>query len=741
MTATLARDTAVTSEHAVERDIDDASVVPFEPGEAAICGGQVYHRRTRPTVHEFARPVSYVWLDPDDPDELCEPHPLWSARRPAPARFRRRDYGLDASGSLADAARADLATVLGDRPSGPVRMLTQVRRWGWLFNPITVYLVWDATRPDAQSGRQRDSVATAGPVGAVLEVSNTPWKERIRYPIALDIADGWWQGRTDKALHVSPFLGEDHRYDVRVRGDGSGIALDVDVVPNGMEEPIVLTGLRVEATRPTRRSLGAALRSLSTHRVSLGIHVEAFRLWWKRVPFVSHPAKRAPRLSTQPADGDNEDGNEQPSPVRRGPMSASAVRSERLMAHADRGAVSRRGPVATIAEWAARRVLRRAPHERLTVNERTSRRTASTEYGSTDGDVEIDAKVTVVDERAYAALAREGSIGLGRGFVEGWWTSDDPVAVVQFAIRNLESLDRLRNRWYDATGWATDRVRFALPRDTRERNRDDIGAHYDIGNAFFRLFLDETMTYSSAVFPSPDASLADASRHKYDLLLDKLGVSAGDQLLEIGTGWGGMAIRAATERDAHVTTTTISAEQMNEASCRVADADVADRVTLLDADWRDLGGTYDHVVSIEMIEAVDWRDYDDFFATIERRLRPGGRAAVQAICLPDDRWGRAKNTEDFIRRFVFPNGFLPSVGAIRDSVGRATGLRVVDVDDITPHYAETLRRWRAAFDDRLDEVAALGLDDRFQRLWRFYLAYCEAGFRERHVRVVQLTIA
>jgi cyclopropane-fatty-acyl-phospholipid synthase len=279
-----------------------------------------------------------------------------------------------------------------------------------------------------------------------------------------------------------------------------------------------------------------------------------------------------------------------------------------------------------------------------------------------------------------------------------------------------------------------------LPRDTPERNREDIGAHYDIGNELFELFLDETMTYSSAVFPTWDTPLADASRHKMDLLLDRLGLRAGQHLLEIGTGWGGLAIRAAGERGVHVTTTTVSSEQLTEARRRVEAAGLADRVTLLDADWRELTGTYDRLVSVEMIEAVDWRDYDAFFRQVERRLAPGGRAALQAICLPDERWDRAKNTEDFIRRFVFPNGFLPSVAALEASVRRATSMRVVDVTDFTPHYAETLRRWRETFDARIDDVAALGLDERFQRLWRCYFAYCEGGFLEHHVRVVQLTI-
>jgi cyclopropane-fatty-acyl-phospholipid synthase len=426
-------------------------------------------------------------------------------------------------------------------------------------------------------------------------------------------------------------------------------------------------------------------------------------------------------------------------------VSSVGVDAQRLLRHAERDVATRPGVRTRVAATLARSALARARHERLVVDESipgSSPRTIV--YGAVDdmatGPVEIEATAVVRDERAYAALVREGSIGLGRGYIEGWWTAPDLVDVVRFAIRNLGGIDRFRNRARRLTGPLTDPVRRALPRDTRRRNRDDIAAHYDIGNEFFELFLDETMTYSSAVFPSPDASLAEASRHKYDLLLDRLELSSGHHLLEIGTGWGGMAIRAAGTRGAQVTTTTISAAQLAVARQRVEEAGLADRVTLLGEDWRDLAGTYDRVVSIEMIEAVDWRDYDDYFAMIERSLEPGGRAAIQAICLPDDRWERAKNTEDFIRRFVFPNGFLPSVAAIEASVERATSMRVIEVIDHTEHYAETLRRWRETFDARLDEVAALGLDERFQRLWRFYLAYCEAAFLERHCRLHQIVL-
>lgn len=252
----------------------------FEPGGPAVCDGTVFHRRTMPARHEFRSRVSYVWLDPDDPAALTAEHPLWSNERVAPARFRRRDYGASASGSLADAARDELAPLLDGRPTGPVRMLTQVRRWGWLFNPITVYVVWDAGGGD--------------PVGAVLEVTNTPWKERHRYPIAL-VRDGeWLRADTAKALHVSPFLDESHRYDVRLRGRGTRVHVRIDVVPDGSDRPILATGLSVDRAPADRRTLTTALfrRFASTHRVSLGIHWQALRLGTKRVPFVAHPSKR-----------------------------------------------------------------------------------------------------------------------------------------------------------------------------------------------------------------------------------------------------------------------------------------------------------------------------------------------------------------------------------------------------------------------------------------------------------------
>ncbi len=256
-----------------------------DPGPAAVCSGRVFHRRTRPAVHQFVSHVSYVWLDPDRPDELCAPHPLWSERRMAVARFRPSDYGDGSSRALSEQVRAALTPALGCRPEGPIRMLTQVRRWGWLFNPISAYVVWN----------------DVGPVAAVLEVTNTPWKERTVYPIALS-SDGdrgacRFVGSTHKTMHVSPFLDEAYDYTISLAfPTPARVELSIDVLPRGVPEaqPIVATHLMVNRRPVSRRVLTRALLSpVPTHRVTLGIHWQALRLAAKRVPFVPHPKRRS----------------------------------------------------------------------------------------------------------------------------------------------------------------------------------------------------------------------------------------------------------------------------------------------------------------------------------------------------------------------------------------------------------------------------------------------------------------
>ncbi len=421
-------------------------------------------------------------------------------------------------------------------------------------------------------------------------------------------------------------------------------------------------------------------------------------------------------------------------------IESKTVRPERLLGRAEieSGAFTATRALGDTGARASRtllhKLMRRMQHDQLTVAEGSD----VSIYGEAGG---LSATIRIVEPQAWKAVASEGSIGLGRGYIEGWWTTDDLTTLIQVLVRNLDQLDDLRNKISSKTNPVTDRIRRLAPSVGRAKNEEDIASHYDLGNDFFKIFLDDTMTYSSAVFESPAATLAEASTAKYDRLLNKLQILSGHEVLEIGTGWGGLAIRLLERFQTTITSTTVSQEQLAEAKRRIAEAGLDTRATLLDSDWRDLAGQFDRIVSIEMIEAVEWRDYKRFFATIESCLRPDGLVGIQAICTPDQRFDRAKNTEDYIRRFVFPGGMLPSIGAISKSVSAATKLQLVDVEDFSAHYAETLRRWRVRFDDRLDEVKALGLDDRFCRLWRFYLTYCEAAFLERHVTVNQIVLA
>ena len=277
--------------------------------------------------------------------------------------------------------------------------------------------------------------------------------------------------------------------------------------------------------------------------------------------------------------------------------------------------------------------------------------------------------------------------------------------------------------------------------NTRDGSRKNISAHYDLGNEFFELFLDPTMMYSAAMYPGKEATLEQAAVHKLDRMCQKLELGPGDHLLEIGTGWGGMAIHAAKHYGCHVTTTTISKEQFDYAKARVEAEGLSDQITLLLEDYRDLSGQYDKLVSIEMIEAVGHEYYDSYFSKCSELLKPEGLMAIQAITIADQRYDYARKSVDFIQRYIFPGGCLPSNAIIADKVANKTDMQIVNIEDITEHYADTLQDWRQRFFDQLEAVRKQGFDDVFCRMWDFYLAYCEGGFRERAISTGQFVMA
>ncbi len=356
----------------------------------------------------------------------------------------------------------------------------------------------------------------------------------------------------------------------------------------------------------------------------------------------------------------------------------------------------------------------------------------------TFGDARVcPVTVRVHDGTFYRLVAATGSVGAGEAYMDGHWECDDLVGLVRLLVRNRDLLDGMETGLARVGGLAM-RGWNAMRRNTRDGSRRNIAAHYDLGNDFFSLFLSPDLMYSSALFERDEDTLETASTRKLDRICRLLGLHAGDRVVEIGTGWGGFALHAATHYGCHVTTTTISREQHALASARIAEAGLQDRVTLLLQDYRDLEGTYDKLVSIEMIEAIGAQYLDTYFGKLGSLLAPHGAALVQAITIEDHRYAQARDSVDFIKRFIFPGSFIPSIAAMLEAKTAASDLQLLHQDDFGPSYARTLQLWRERFLAQLPEVRRQGFDARFERMWEFYLAYCEGGFRERSIGVSHL---
>ncbi len=355
------------------------------------------------------------------------------------------------------------------------------------------------------------------------------------------------------------------------------------------------------------------------------------------------------------------------------------------------------------------------------------------------GDKSLSATVTVHDAHFYGEMAFGGSIGAGEAYMLGYWSADNLTNVIRIMAANQGVMDALEGGYQ----WASKPFLKALHwlnRNTTDGSRKNIAAHYDLGNDFFKLWLDPTMMYSSAIFSPPDCSLQAASNKKLQVICDKLDLKPTDHVVEIGTGWGGFAIYAAKNYGCKVTTTTISQQQFDEAVLRVNAENLADKVTLLLNDYRDLQGQFDKLVSIEMIEAVGYQFYDIYFKKCASLLKPNGIALIQAITIADQRFESAKNSVDFIQRYIFPGSNIPSITAMLTSITKVSDLKIYDLEDIGLHYAITLRIWRENFFANIDAVRSLGYSEEFINMWEFYLCYCEGGFAERALGDVHLLL-
>ena len=356
------------------------------------------------------------------------------------------------------------------------------------------------------------------------------------------------------------------------------------------------------------------------------------------------------------------------------------------------------------------------------------------EYGDGEG---LAATITVREADFWSDVAFGGSIGAAEAYMHGAWDCDDLVTLVRLLLRNRHVLDGMEGGAARVTA-PIQKAFHWVNRNTRDGARRNIAAHYDLGNDFFALWLDETMMYSSAIFERPDTPLHEAQVARLDAICRRLDLRPGEHLVEIGTGWGGLALHAAQHYGVRVTTTTISKEQHKLARERIAAAGLEDRIELLLKDYRDLDGQYDKLVSIEMIEAIGWRQYDTYFKKCGELLKPGGRLLIQAITIAETRYEEAKRSVDFIQRYIFPGSNLPSVKAMVSALAGQSDMMVTGLHDIGLDYALTLNHWRRRFFERLDEVRELGYSETFIRMWEYYLCYCEGGFEERAISDVHL---
>ena len=371
----------------------------------------------------------------------------------------------------------------------------------------------------------------------------------------------------------------------------------------------------------------------------------------------------------------------------------------------------------------------------ITVIEGADRR----RFGKRSADFDLHATIEVLHPQTYADVAFGGSTGGGEAYMRGYWKSDDLTSLVRIFIRNRHVVTALDSGSAIATA-PLRRLLHILNRNSPDGSRRNIAAHYDLGNELFALFLGKTMAYSCGIFERADSTLDEAQLAKFERICRKLSLSPDDHLVEIGTGWGGLAIHAARNYGCRVTTTTISRQQHDWTTEKIRAAGLADRITLLMDDYRDLRGQFDKMVSVEMIEAVGHQYLDTYVAQCSRLLKPNGAMLLQAITIRDQLYESAARGVDFIQRYIFPGSFLPTVSVIADSVRRVSDMKIFHMEDIGPHYATTLRTWRENFFARLPDVRRLGYPDTFVRMWDFYLSYCEGGCRERQMGDLQLLL-
>lgn len=680
--------------------------------------GKVWHRRNEPVVHEFSYPMVWYALDLDELETLDRELPGFGLDRFAPLSIRSKDYlgpsqeGASGHESESESIKSKLLRFLTQAGCADgvtrVELVTGLRFFGYVFNPVSVYYAY----------RDDDSLRCA-----VAEVNNT-FGEKHLY-ILDGVADEATEAppnllgcyHADKAFHVSPFYNMEGRYQFNLTPTDGKVCIQIDRyhlsqkpardlpdAPNAGDVNAIPQRLRqFEAGfTGTAKPLGgrdvytSMLRRpltpiLTTPRI---IYQAAKLKFSKRLPVFTKPHPSSPMTI------------QIPHPTRRQQLAHKVVSQ----------------------------VLSKIQADYLHLTLPDGREQA---FGAPDAA--FRAEMRVADWRVFTRLIRDGNTGFSEAWMDGDFETDDLTKLLAIFVRNQEAMTAkgVTGKWVSRR---FDQIKHLMRPNTIKGSRKNISAHYDLSNDFYQSWLDRNLMYSSGIFLSPEDGLAEAQVNKNRRLIEEAQICAEDHVLEIGCGWGGFAIQAVQETGCRVTGITISQAQHDLAVKRIREAGLENRIDIVMCDYRKVTGSFDKIVSIEMLEAVGHAYFPSFFEAIERVLKPNGLVAIQVITIPEQRYDSYRRNADFIQKYIFPGGCLPSIEVLGTAMRKHSKLTIEGMENFGIHYSKTLKLWREGFEENWGAIEGMGFDERFRRMWLYYLCYCEAGFSERYISVVQLLL-
>ncbi len=644
--------------------------------------GFVEHERFHPRIHRLRYNLYVYALDLSELPQLNRRLPLFGYNRPRPVSLYDEDYLDPGPGSIRDKLLQHIASQTPLDGIDRIILVTSPRLAGHIFNPVNFYFCFD----------RQDRLAVA-----VAEVNNTFGEKHI-YVLGKPLENSFdfpVRFHAEKAFHVSPFNTMDGNYTFRFADIRQALDVQIDLHRQGV--PVLTARLQGQPLPLTPLNhLKTILRHPFTPRLTMfRIHIEAFKLFFKRkLAFYTKPVPRSPMT------------------IRRLPPTTLQRQCMKLLLH--HLSQARRGQL------------------HLTLPDGSG-----LDFGPEAGNG--PAELRVYDYRFFSRVVLGSDIGLGEAFMFDEWDTDDIPAVLAFFIQNRASL----KDGNFAASWLPrllEKLRYITRANTLTGSRRNIRRHYDLSNAFFQTFLDDSMAYSCAIFHSPDDTLEQAQQNKFRAIIKKARLGPDDHLLEIGCGWGGFAIEAVRQTGCRITGITISKDQYRLARERVREAGLQDRILILFRDYRKMRGQFDKIVSIEMLEAVGHSHFATFFKQLDRLLAPDGIAVIQTISIADQRYETYRKSHDWIQKHIFPGGLLPSLTILTRNMTRHSSLMIEHAENIGNHYATTLARWHRRFKDHQERVTQLGFDRLFQRKWAYYLGCCEAGFRERAIGDLQLVL-